>query len=410
MSKAHETHRTHETLRHLKPLSTTILWLMATACGLCVANIYYNQPLLGDFSSYFQASPWATGLIATAAQVGYGLGLLFFLPLGDLLERRRLILFLVYACVFSLIGMAAAPNLILLILAQLLVGLFSISAQILIPLAIEMAPSNQRGKIVGILMSGVLCGILLARVFSGLIGDALGWRFVYGIATLFMIAVGLGLGTYLPHRAPTVRLPYGRLMYSLWELLRTQPGLRIASIVSGLSFATFVAFWTTLSFLMIDRFHQGASAAGLFGLIGLIGAAGAPWAGKLSDHKGVAFTLNLALILSAIAFVIMGLWVTIPVLVAGVLLMDLGAQTVQVAAQAEVLSLLPDARSRLNTIYMVSRFGGGALGSAIGAWAWSLAGWSGVCGFCLGATLLALLIHLLSFHPLIKTPSPELVE
>jgi predicted MFS family arabinose efflux permease len=330
------------TIRESEPLSPQILWLMATACAVCVANIYYNQPLLGDFAAYFHAEPWKAGLVATAAQVSYGLGLLFFLPLGDLVERRRLIVLLIYAGAISLVGMAVAPSLAWLTLAQFLVGLFSISAQILIPLATEMARPDQRGKIVGILMSGVLSGILLARVFAGLVADHFGWRIVYIIAAIAMVVVAISLGACLPHRAPAVTLPYARLMHSLLELFRTQPGLRVASAISGLSFAAFVAFWATLSFLMTDRFHGGASEAGLFGIIGLAGAAGAPWAGKLSDRKGVGFTVNLALILMAASFVLMSFWVTITGLIVVVLLMDLGAQSVQVAAQAEVLSLLPE--------------------------------------------------------------------
>ncbi len=378
-------------------MSPSLLWVMAIACGLCVANIYYNQPLLGEFAAQFHARAWTTGLVATAAQVGYGLGLLFFLPLGDLLERRRLIVVLIAADALSLLAVAASPSLAMLIVTQFLVGLCSIGAQILIPLATEMAPAEQRGRIVGVLMSGVLGGILLARVFAGLVGDWLGWRTVFVLAAAAMLVLAVALRALLPRREPTLAMSYPRLMHSLFGLLST-PGLRSASAVSGLSFAVFVAFWTTLAFLMSDTFHQGASAAGSFGIIGLIGAAGAPWAGHLTDRKGVAFTLNLALVLVAVSFVIMGVWVTWTGLILGVLLMDLGIQSVQVAAQTEVLALRPEARSRLNTLYMVSRFGGGAIGSALGALAWEFAGWTGVCVFSLVATVLALVIHLASFR------------
>lgn len=256
-----------------------------------------------------------------------------------------------------------------------------------------MVPPEQRGKLIGTLMSGLLCGVLLARTVAGFVADHFGWRVLYAAAAGFMLILGFCLRASLPHRPAALRMPYVQLMRSLLELLRTQPVLRRASLVSALSFAVFTAFWATLSFLLIDRFHQGASEAGLFGIVGLIGAAGAPYAGRLSDRKGSGFTIALALVLTAVAFVVMGLWVTIAGLVGGVLLMDLGVQSIQVAAQASVISLLPEARSRLNTLYMVARFGGGAAGSALGALAWSLARWPGVCLFCLGTSAVALLIH-----------------
>ncbi len=374
-------------------LSPKLLWLMAAACGVSVANVYYNQPLLGTLATYFHAPPWQAGLVATAAQVGYGAGIFFFLPLGDLLERRGLVVALVYLCAACLVAMAAAPTLPLLIAAQLLVGLSSISPQILIPLGAEMVLPEQRGKLIGTLMSGLLCGVLLARTVAGFVADHFGWRVLYAVAAMLMLGLGVCLRASLPHRPATLRLPYVQLMRSMLELLRTQPILRRASLVSALSFAVFTAFWATLSFLLMDRFREGASEAGLFGIVGLIGAAGAPWAGRLSDRKGSGFTIALALVLTALAFVIMGLWVTIAGLIVGVLLMDLGVQSIQVAAQASVISLLPEARSRLNTLYMVARFGGGAAGSALGALAWSWARWPGVCLFCLTASATALLVH-----------------
>ena len=374
-------------------LSPKLLWLMAAACGVSVANAYYNQPLLGTFALYFHAPPWQAGLVATAAQVGYGAGIFFFLPLGDLMERRGLIVALVYVCAACLVAMAAAPSLPMLIAAQLLVGLSSISPQILIPLGSEMVPPEQRGKLIGTLMSGLLCGVLLARTVAGLVADHFGWRALYAMAAVLMLTLGVCLRASLPLRPAALRMPYAQLMHSMLELLRTQPVLRRASLVSALSFAVFTAFWATLSFLLMERFHEGASEAGLFGIVGLIGAAGAPWAGRLSDRKGSGFTIALALGLTAAAFVTMGLWVTITGLIVGVLLMDLGVQSIKVAAQASVISLLPEARSRLNTLYMVARFGGGAAGSALGAVAWSWARWPGACVFCLGASAAALLVH-----------------
>jgi predicted MFS family arabinose efflux permease len=381
-------------------LSPGLLWLMATACGLSVACGYYNQPLLGDFAAYFHVVPWQAGLVATAAQVGYGAGLLFFLPLGDLVERRRLVVALELACALCLLAVAAAPNLAVLIAAHLCVGLTAISAQILIPFGADMVPASERGKLVGSLMSGLLCGILLARVFAGFVADHFGWRVVYLAGAALMFLLALALRANLPRQKAALQMPYGRLMHSMLELLRTQPALRNASLVSALTFAAFSAFWTTLSFLMTEHFGLGASAAGMFGLVGVLGAAGAPLAGRLSDRKGVGFTVAVALVLTALAFVTMSIWLTLAGLVAGVLLMDLGVQSVQVAAQVRVISLVPEARSRLNTLYMVGRFAGGAAGSALGAAAWTWARWPGVTGFCLGVTAIALAVHFAGRRPL----------
>ena len=203
-----------------------------------------------------------------------------------------------------------------------------------------MVPPAQRGKLIGVMMSGLLCGVLLARTVAGFVSDHLGWRALYAGAAVSMLILGFCLRRSLPHQPAALRLPYGQLMRSMLELLRAQPVLRRASLVSALSFASFTAFWATLSFLLMEHFHEGSSEAGLFGVAGLIGAAGAPLAGKFSDRRSPGFTVSLALLLTTTAFVIMGRWVTIPGLILGVLLMDLGVQSVQVAAQASVISAL----------------------------------------------------------------------
>lgn len=369
------------------------LGVMAAACGAAAANIYYNQPLLSDFARYFHATDARAGLVATAAQVGYGVGVFFFVPLGDLLERRRLTLALVYACAVLLIATACSPTLPLLILFQLLVGITAMGAQVLIPLGIDLTPPDRRGHTVGVLMAGLLCGILLARTVGGAVGEHFGWRATFWMAAGIMLALGVILQAELPHRSPSLKMSYAALMQSMIELLRTQPPLWIAGVVSGLSFGVFTLFWATLSFLMAERFHRGASDAGMFGIIGLIGALCAPLAGKLSDKRGSAFTVTIALALTLASFGIMWAWVTIVSLVIGVLLMDLGVQSIQVAEQAKVMALVPEARSRINTLYMVARFTGGAAGSAIGTVAWTYARWPGVCGAAIAMVLIALVVH-----------------
>ena len=377
-------------------LSPRTLWLMAIACGVCVANICYNQPLLGAFAAYFHATPAQVGWVAMASQAGYGLGLLFFLPLGDIRERGRLVLAMIYACAALLALTAAAPTLSLLIVGNLLIGATSMSAQVLIPLAVELSPPERRGHTVGVMMTGLLGGILLARTLAGIVGDRFGWRAMFALATVLMLALALLLRGRLPVRAPATTLRYRALMRSLWEVWKTQPRLRRAAAVSGLSFASFTAFWTSLAFLMVEQFHRGATETGLFGVVGLVGALAAPYAGKLADRRGATFTVTLALAVILLAFGVMWAWVTIPALVIGVLLMDVGVQTVQVAEQGVVISLLPAARSRLNTLYMVGRFIGGALGSLAGAFAWSFGRWPAVCAVALAVNGLALAVHFLA--------------
>jgi predicted MFS family arabinose efflux permease len=376
-------------------LPTGTLLVMAAACGSAAANIYYNQPLLSDFAGYFKTDVNHAGLVATAAQVGYGLGVLFFVPLGDLLERRRLLLTLTYICMMLLVGTALVPSLWMLVVAQLLVGITAMSSQLLIPLAVDLSPPAQRGKVVGTLMAGLLAGLLLARTVGGVVGDHLGWRAMYGLAAGVMLVNGVVLQFMLPRRPPTQKLSYGRVMRSLADLLRSQPALRTASFISATSFGAFCAFWAVLSFVMRDRFGRGATEAGMFGIVGLAGALFAPVAGKLSDRRGPAFTLTIAMVMSIIAFAQMWAWCTIAGLVVGVLLLDLGVQSTQVAAQSEVMALVPNARSRLNTIYMVCRFVGGAIGSALGTTAYARAGWGGTCAVSILLLLLGAAAHVI---------------
>jgi predicted MFS family arabinose efflux permease len=328
-----------------------------------------------------------------ASQIGYGLGLLFFLPLGDVIERRKIVLFLIHLCAALLALTAAAPTLSLLILGNLLIGATSMGAQILIPLAVELSPPEQRGQTVGVMMTGLLGGILLARTLAGVIGDYFGWRAMFVLAAVMMVALALLLRGRLPHRPPTIQMRYRTLMLSLWEVWKSQPRLWRPSIIGALSFGSFTAFWTSLSFLMAEQFHRGATETGLFGIVGLVGALAAPYSGKLADKRGAAFTVMLALTVILAAFGVMWLWVTIPALILGVVLMDVGVQTVQVAEHGNVLSLVPEARSRINTLYMGTRFIGGAAGSLVGALAWSRGGWPAVCVAALGMNALALAIH-----------------
>jgi predicted MFS family arabinose efflux permease len=230
-------------------------------------------------------------------------------------------------------------------------------------------------------MSGLLAGILLARVFSGFIGETLGWRAVYWIASALMIFLALWARLGLPYDDPEGRLGYFDILRSLARLVRTQPVLRAAAATGALTFGAFSSFWATLVFLLADPpYHYGARVAGLFGLVGAAGALAAPLVGKLADRRGTAFALTLAILLTIggwLIFLVAGHWLV--GLTLGIVLMDLGVQGCHVANQTRIYPLVPEARSRLNTVYMVSYFIGGSVGSAAGAFAWNRFGWTGVC-------------------------------
>ena len=381
----------------VRPLPQRTVLLMAAACGISAANIYYNQPLLGDFARAFSATERQVGLIATASQVGYGVGTLLFVPLGDLVERRRLVMILVTVCAALLVGTALAPNLPTLIVLQLLVGVVAMSPQVLVPLAVDLSPPSLRGRTIGALMGGLLIGILLARTVSGIVADHLGWRVMFGLAACAMAGLAIALWSGLPRRAPAVTgLTYPRLMRSLITLARQHRArLLVPSLISAITFGAFAGFWTVLSFLVAERFGGGASEAGLFGIVGAIGVLGAPLSGRLSDRRGPAFTIVVAVGLALASFALMAGWSTLPGLIVGVLLMDLGIQSTSVATQSMVMSIDPSARSRLNTLFIVSRFAGGAAGSALGTWAWSHGRWGGVCATAIAALSVALVVQLI---------------
>ena len=383
------------------------LWLMAATCGVCVANICYNQPLLGNIATDFHATAAQAGWVAMASQAGYGLGLLLLLPLGDILERTRLVQAIILLCTAFLALTSFAPGLDLFIVGNLLIGMTAMASQILIPFAVELSPVDQRGQTVGVMMTGLLSGILLARTLAGFVGAHLGWRAMYLLGALMMLALAGLLQGRLPKHPPRVRLSYGRLMGSLWQVLRAQPHLWRPSIVTALSFGSFSVFWTCLAFYMEARFHRGAAATGLFGLVGLAGALAAPQAGRLADRRGPAFAVVIALAASLAAFVVMNVWSTIPGLVIGVVLMDVGVQTVQVSEQGTVLALMPEARSRLNTLYMVARFAGGAVGALAGAYAWSYGRWPAVCVVAFAMNALALGVHWFALRRRARTADLE---
>jgi len=371
---------------------------MAATCGITVANLYYNQPLLARMAHDFHASVRQVGGIPLLTQIGAACGMLLFVPLGDIMERRRLIVILLACVTVALTLAAAATGLLWLLLAGLAIGLFSVVPHLIVPFAAQLARPEQRGQAVGSVMSGLLIGILLARTASGYIGALFGWRAVYLLAASLMCALAITLARLLPRSRPSVNLSYGGMLISLTRLIQQQPLLREAALTGALIFGAFSAFWTTLVFLLERApygYHPASRAAGLFGLVGVVGAAVAPLVGKIADRRGPRFTLGVALGVLVVSYGVFGLFgYRLWGLILGVILMDFGVQAGHVSNQTRLYSLLPEARSRLNTVYMVCYFIGGSLGSALGAWGWSIAQWRGVCAVGLTMSALAFAVYI----------------
>ncbi len=361
------------------------VWVLAVASGVAVANLYYAQPLLAELATTFRVPADAMGLAATLAQVGYGFGLLFLVPLGDVLERRGLILTLLAAVTAALLAVAAAPSFGWFAAASLALGFTTVSPQLLVPLAATLAAPAERGRVVGTVMSGLLIGVLASRTYSGLLAARLGWRAVFLVAAGLSVALIVTLRLLLPRSEPGQHLPYPRLLASLAALLREEPVLRQSCLFGAASFGAMSAFWNTLAFFLArPPYEYGSDAVGLFGLVGVAGAAAASVAGRLADRVRPRRTIAAGFALMVLAYALC--WLAgqqLAWLLAAVVLLDLGAQAVHISNQARIYAIRPEARNRLNTAYMVCFFVGGSTGSALGAWAWGRWGWPGVCGVSL---------------------------
>jgi predicted MFS family arabinose efflux permease len=372
---------------------------MAFCTGLIVANIYYVQPLVVLISHDFGVAESNAGSLSFYTQCGYALGLLFFVPLGDKVERRIHILATTSVSVIALIGAALAPSIFLLKIFCLLIGFTCIVPQLILPLAAHLSSQQKRGKVIGIIMSGLLIGILLSRTVSGLLGAWLGWRGMFWIAALITLILLIFMRLLFPVSKPSYKGNYLSLMRSLLTLTKEQPLLREASAINALTFSSFGMFWTTVVLhLANEPFNFNSDRIGLFGLAAAAGAMAAPLIGGVADKKNPRIAIGIGLSMSLLSFVIFYLsGNTIWGMIAGIIMLDLGQQSVHVSNQARIYTMMPHARNRLNTVYMTISFVGTALGSAIGLLVWDAKKWPGICAMGIVCIALAATIYILTY-------------
>jgi predicted MFS family arabinose efflux permease len=386
-------------------LTTLTLWIMTVATALVVANLYYNQPLLEDIAATFHVSKAKVGQVSVLTQLGYATGMLFIVPLADMVKRKRLMI-IVFAFIFlSLLITATAQSINLLILASFCLGASSMIPQLLIPMAAHLAKPSERGKKLGVIQGGLLIGILLSRTFSGFIGEYLGWRAVYYIAAGIMLLMWLMIGLLLPEVEPDYKGNYKKLMVSIIDIVKQEPKLRLAALRGALCFACFSAFWTTIVFVLKQNFNMGSDVAGEFGLVGAFGAIAAGLMGRLSDKMDAYKLSGYTLLLILISFVIFIFSShSIVGLIIGVIVLDMGVQATHISNQSIIFALNPEARNRINTIYMVTYFIGGSLGTFAATLLWKNYQWTGVCITGMAISIITLVIHFIN-HPKAKDQS-----
>ncbi len=394
------------------PRLRLITWTLAFACGATVANLYYAQPLLDLIAHSFHVSQGTAAIVVTMTQLGYALGLALLLPLGDLLENRALATRTLLVTTLALVLSAVAPNLAVFFIACVLVGVTSVVAQVLVPLAAHLAPPAQRGRFVGQVMSGLLVGILLARTVASLAAAAWGWRSIFVASAVLMLLTAVALRRVLPVRRPDHRSGYRALLASAVRLVASEPVLRWRALAQGAMFAAFSAFWTAIAFQLVDAHHFSQTQIALFALVGAAGAIAAPLAGRLGDrghgHAGRVVAASVAMVAMVVA-AFSG--ASVVLLAACGVLLDFAVQSHQVLGQRDIYSLDPDARARITAVYMTTVFLGGSIASAVTGVVHDVWGWSGVAVVAAVAAGIALVIGVfgprLPHHVLPAGASPD---
>ncbi|WP_430241273.1 MFS transporter [Neorhizobium sp. DAR64861/K0K2] len=362
-------------------LSPIMAFTMAAAAGLIAANLYYAQPLAGPIAASIGLSESATGLIVTLTQIGYGLGLLFMVPLGDLVENRRLIILMISATSVALIAAGLSTTPLPFLAASLAIGITSTAVQMIVPFAANLAPEESRGRVVGNVMSGLMIGIMMARPVASFIAGFSSWHTVFFLSAAVMVAVGLVLSVRLPRRMPKTTLRYPGLIASMGRIYTTQPLLRRRSFYQFAQFFAFSLFWTVTPLLLAGpAFQLGQGAIAIFALVGVAGAVASPIAGRLAD-RGLGRPATAFGILAVVAAFLMthiapeGSTIALMMLGLAAIALDFGVSMTLVIGQRSIYGLDAELRSRLNGLFMATFFVGGALGSAIGAWAYAQGGW-----------------------------------
>jgi predicted MFS family arabinose efflux permease len=379
-----------------------VIATMAVACGLTVANLYYAQPLLALIAATFGVGHGAAAIVVTATQLGYAVGLAFLVPLGDVLQTRRLACRTLVAVAVALLVAALSPGFTLFLVMSVLIGVTSVVVQVLVPFAAQLAPPELRGRYVGRVMSGLLLGILLARSLASVMAAAWGWRSIYLASAVAMLLLSVALWRILPARRPATTVGYGKLLASAARLVREEPVLRRRSAAQALMFGMFSCFWTSVAYELISAHHLTQLRIAVFALVGAGGAAAALVAGRLGDRGLGRPFRGGAIALGAAAMVLAGLgqgsvlWLAV-----AAVLLDLAVQGHQVLSQRDIYGLREDARARLNTVYVTSAFIGGAAASAVSGWLYDTSGWTAVTIFGAVLPLLAGLIYL---YDLVRGP------
>ncbi|QIQ01252.1 MFS transporter [Streptomyces liangshanensis] len=356
-----------------------LILVLALACGIAVANIYYAQPLVTPIAAAFGVSEGRTALAITLGQIGYALGLALLLPLGDLVENRRLVPRMLLVTALAALAAGLSPGFGPFLAAAVVLGMTSVVAQILIAFVANTSSAGERGAVVGNVMTGLLLGILLARTVSSLVAAAWGWRAIYLISAGLLAALAVVLARILPRRGPSSGGSYPALLASIVRLAREESVLRRRAITQALVFGAFSAFWTSVAVQLDHREHLGQVGIGLFALVGAAGAIGAPVAGRLGDRGLGRSASGIALALAAVSMVLAGIWAGNLVLLAvAAVLLDIAVQCHIVLSQREIYTLRPDARARVTTVFMTTVFVGGATGSGLSGLAYDERGWSGV--------------------------------
>lgn len=362
-------------------LTLKLKYLITIGCGVVVANLYYCQPLLGEFSRYFHVSEESASFVNICSQVGYGVGLFFIVPLGDMLARRGLLIWMHLLAALALVGVAFSPSINWLFVFSVSVGITSTACQVFIPLAMHLASDEERGKILGTILGGLLTGILLSRSLSGFVAEYFGWQSVYFISALLMVIMTFLIWKYIPGEQPSFKGSYRELMKSLFSLFKEQPVIRESAWIGACLFGAISAFWATMAFFLEKPpYEYSLLVIGLFGIIGAGGALVSPIIGRITDKYGPFKPMRAGIFLMVAGYFILFFANSgIALMIIGIILIDMGLQSTHIPNLSRNYSLLPHARTRLNTLYMTFFFIGGTIGSSIGSIAWNSGGWIGVC-------------------------------